>query len=406
MNATELRTAVLRAHGATAGQTEELLRYSTNSFDGSLLLSPPAFPLPDEEFVATWRTYADQAEPGHVFDFLAARLPQLRCPVEEGTSRSEQYIAAVRRGAQFDDAPGLRLRTPESLQVLIHPTAAGAIPILFTPERCDFVSLVQALTERNEPVEVPESMGACIVSGYNNWDRIRSWRESREITEPNATAEHRAADFQSFVRQKHLYQDRFLVLSGGYYSGVLPQDLELTEEHWRSQSVIIRREHECTHYFTRRVFGSMRNHLLDELIADYCGIVAAEGYFRSDWFLRFVGLEDYPRYRPGARLENYLGEPELTPGALRVLHSVLRAAAESLERFSVDAGHERPPGAAGPLVLMALCTFTLEELAHSDCPKLVCDAYNQLSARSPSHPSVGGVMQEGDSIEKLCHFRG
>lgn len=45
--------------------------------------------------------------------------------------------------------------------------------------------------------------------------------------------------------------------------------------------------------------------MLDELIADYAGIVAAWGRYRADWFLRFVGLEDYPRYREGGRLQNY-----------------------------------------------------------------------------------------------------
>ena len=46
----------------------------------------------------------------------------------------------------------------------------------------------------------------------------------------------------------------------------------------------------------------MRNNLHDELIADYAGITAAIGHYRAAWFLRFLGLEDYPTYRPGGRL--------------------------------------------------------------------------------------------------------
>jgi len=73
----------------------------------------------------------------------------------------------------------------------------------------------------------------------------------------------------------------------------------MDESTWHSLSLIIRLSHECTHYFTRRLFGSMRNNLLDELIADYQGIVAANGgRYRADWFLRFVGLESFPDYRP------------------------------------------------------------------------------------------------------------
>lgn len=67
--------------------------------------------------------------------------------------------------------------------------------------------------------------------------------------------------------------------------------MNLSQAEWRRLSITIRLEHECTHYFTYRVLGSMRNNLLDELIADYQGIVSAIGKYRADWFLRFMGLE-------------------------------------------------------------------------------------------------------------------
>ena len=41
----------------------------------------------------------------------------------------------------------------------------------------------------------------------------------------------------------------------------------------------------------------MRNNLLDELIADYTGMVGAIGRFRAGWFLRFAGRgEDGPAF--------------------------------------------------------------------------------------------------------------
>jgi hypothetical protein len=91
-----------------------------------------------------------------------------------------------------------------------------------------------------------------------------------------------------------LYQDRLIILSAGPYSNVTASNLGLTETEWQQLSLKIRLEHESTHYFTRRFFGSMRNNIADELIADYRGIVAALGYYRSDWFLHFVGLESFP----------------------------------------------------------------------------------------------------------------
>ena len=86
--------------------------------------------------------------------------------------------------------------------------------------------------------------------------------------------------------QRGLYQDRFLILSTGPYSNVAAREVGLSDSRWRETSTAIRLEHECTHYFTLRVFGSMRNNLLDELIADFMGITAADGRYRSDWFLR------------------------------------------------------------------------------------------------------------------------
>ncbi|MDT3702963.1 MAG: hypothetical protein ROZ36_07965 [Thermincola sp.] len=133
--------------------------------------------------------------------------------------------------------------------------------------------------------------------------------------------------------QKELYQDKFIILSDGPYSAVPAESLGLSEEEWRRLSLIIRREHECTHYFTRRLFSAMRNNLLDELIADYMGIVSAVGSFRADWFLRFVGLEHYPQYRTGARLENYRGDPPLSDGAFKILWTLVKLAAERLEAY-------------------------------------------------------------------------
>ena len=126
-------------------------------------------------------------------------------------------------------------------------------------------------------------------------------------------------EFQRIKAQKELYQDRFIILSTGPYSNVHAGEIGLDPEDWLKLSLVIRREHECAHYFTRRVFSSMRNSLLDEIIADYCGITAAVGRFRADWLLRFFGLESFPHYREGGRLQNYRGTPALSDPAFVVL---------------------------------------------------------------------------------------
>ncbi len=290
---------------------------------------------------------------------------------------------STRKGVSTTDlveATGLVLQQPDQLELLLHQSLAGAIPILVVKQREDFVALVQALAMRNEPKPVPDSMGACIVSGFNNWDRIRQYRQQWETANPTACSENDwAAEFQRVVPQKALYQDRFILLSDGPYSAVSASAMGLTEAAWQRLSSIIRLEHECTHYFTYRVLGSMRNHLLDELIADYRGIVAAVGHYHATWFLRFVGLEAFPHYRKGGRLQNYRGQPPLSDGAFQVLGSRVQAAARNLERFEAAHRSELQDAQQAALVTIALTQLTLEELASEAGDELIQAARSKLA---------------------------
>jgi hypothetical protein len=272
------------------------------------------------------------------------------------------------------------LQQPDQLTLFIHPSLAGAIPILVVNQREDFVALVQALTRRNEPQPVPDSMGACIVTGFNNWDRIRQYRQQWATAHPTtATESDWAAEWQRLVLQKSLYQDRFIMLSTGPYSAVAAATMGVAESEWQRLSAMIRLEHECTHYLTYRVLGSMRNHLLDELIADYRGIVAATGRYQADWFLRFIGLEAFPHYREGGRLQNYRGQPPLSDGAFQVLGALVQAAARQLERFDHQFRSELRSPQQEALVTIALTQLTLEELASEAGDRLLQTVYANLS---------------------------
>ena len=55
--------------------------------------------------------------------------------------------------------------------------------------------------------------------------------------------------------------------------------------------MVIRREHECTHYYTKRFYGSASNNLHDELIADFVGIYEAFGYYDAKLFQHFMGID-------------------------------------------------------------------------------------------------------------------
>jgi hypothetical protein len=202
-----------------------------------------------------------------------------------------------------------------------------------------------------------------MISGYNNWARVDALKKEWEARPSAERAASWGEEFARLKPRRELYQDRLILLSDGPYSAVPAVELGLDAESWRGLSLALRRDHECAHYFTRRLFGAMRNNLLDELIADYAGMVAALGRFRADWFLRFLGLEDYPQCRSSGRLGIYRGTPPLSDGAFRVLQGLIKDAAENLERF--DAGLPAGPRslAERALAITALASLRLEDRA-------------------------------------------
>jgi hypothetical protein len=319
--------------GVTSEGALELEQKCGNAFQFGNL--PFRYPLEDEPSVASWSAWMRLRGQEPLFEALRRRLVELQFPIRAGISETDEYRAITRRGASRAGRGarrGLELEDPQGLRLWIQQTPAGRLPVLMAARREDFVTLVQALTRRNEPLPVPPATGACIVSGYNDWGRIEElrleWEGRRGLDGPAADW---SAEFKNIARRPELYQSRFILLSSGPYSGVAAGDLGLSPADWEQRSVVIRREHECTHYFTRRVLGSMRNAPGDELIADYMCLVESEGRYRADWFLRFMGLEGFPRYREGGRLESYRGEPPLSDTAFIVLQSLMRRAAENLE---------------------------------------------------------------------------
>ena len=345
------RAGILAKFGANAAETEELLAYNQNVFEKNNSHASLRFPLPSESHLAVWREYIQEAEIKGIWSIKNA-LVQLRFPIQAGISKTETYRDATLKGIENNATTGLVLQQPEALQLSIYQSLAGEIPVLLTTNRDDFVSLVRAITKRNEPVAIPDSMGACMVGGYNNWDRIRRYRQQWVA---NNSESAWSGEFKQLITRQELYQDRFIILSDGFYSDVQPESLGLTKAEWRRLSLTIRLEHECTHYFTRRVFNSMRNNLLDEFIADYRGIVAATGSYKADWFLHFMGLESLTHYREGGRLQNYRGE--LSDRAFEILQRLVRSAAKNLEEC--DRTYTLDP----TMMLMALTSLTIEELA-------------------------------------------
>lgn len=385
------RAELWRSLGATPEETDQLLAYARSEFD--LARAPATFPLPDEPFAATWERYMEEAGRVGAWACLRDRLVQLRFPIEAGISESPAYRDATRRGIwPAPTSHGLELSRADELRLFFAETPVGRVPVMLAASRPDFVALVRALGHRNEPREVLDSVGATIIGGFNNWDRVASLRRAWEADSAKGASSEWAERWAEIVRQPELYQDRFIVLSAGPYSGASAADVGLGDEEWTRCSIALRLEHECTHYFTRRALGAMRNRLADELIADYMGIVAATGHFRGDWLLRFLGLEQYPSYRPGGRLEEYRGDLALDGGSFRVLCCAAQRCARSLEEIDQlrPSWNRSPESSADKAeMILALAAIGLEGLAKTSAADLYLAARRDRSRRRDESSSGG-----------------
>jgi anti-sigma regulatory factor (Ser/Thr protein kinase) len=396
------RAECLHAAGAEGDVLEELLRYDTPLLPADAVAAAAAADYPDEPFLAAWEEYARDAEGRGAVAALAARLPQMRFPVRAGVSATEEYRAAIRRGEPPPEGEGPAFANPSAVTLTLHPTLTGRLPVLVAGERADFETLVRVFSARSEPVPVPPSMGACLVKGFNNWDRVERFRRSWEGENP--AGDWAGEGFPALLAEKALYEDRFMILSAGPYSGVPASAAGFAPAEWASLSISIRRDHECTHYATLRAAGATRVNLLDEVVADYVGLVRTFGRFREDLAQLFLGLERFPAYREGARLENYRGTPPLSDGAFSILKTVCHDALLGLEAF--DAG--LPEGARSERgllrVALALAATPLSGMggARAAARLLSASGFGTSGAPRGTEKVNLGTCLDRDSVERAA----
>lgn len=137
----------------------------------------------------------------------------------------------------------------ENIFIEIYNSFAGRIPVIIFENTQDFEGFITKLFNRPENIS---QMGALFISGHTQ---------------------------------------RFLALSKKFYSNVDPAYIGLSPEEWREKSITIRREHEITHYYTKKFYNSATNNLHDELIADFTGIYAAFHEYSARLFCHFMGID-------------------------------------------------------------------------------------------------------------------
>ena len=180
---------------------------------------------------------------------------------------------------------------PEKVKIEIYDSFAGKLPVIYVPDAPDFEQLVTNVAHKGVRPDNLSETGATFLAGKTT---------------------------------------RFMILSSKPYSNVSAAELGVGEDDWQERSLLLRRGHECTHYFTKQRYGIAENLLHDELMADFIGIYEAFGYYRAEYFLRFMGIIK----GSGNRMVYYTGD--LQDDMKSRLSELLKKAAAQLEAWSEE----------------------------------------------------------------------
>ena len=150
---------------------------------------------------------------------------------------------------------GRELKLSGTIKISFAQTLAGKLPVIDTENHDDFTILASWLMNReNKPL--PMTVNAFTIPAQINGE-----------------------------------SHRIILLNRAPYSNIDAEKLSLTAASWLEKSHAIRLRHESAHYETLRLFGGMKNHALDEILADCLGQIAAFGNFDADRQRLFFGLE-------------------------------------------------------------------------------------------------------------------
>ena len=189
-------------------------------------VEPAVLPMPDEPFIALWKEAAGE----DVLKFLA---DSFKLPVSS-----------------------FQFQKPEALKIQLQATAGGRLPVIYTGCHDDFCSMEALVNGHSDIEDLPLTVNA----------------------------------FTIVTKAPDLNNHRLILLGSAPYSNVPASDLGLDEDDWLERSTALRLAHECTHYETLRLFGDMKNHALDEIMADTMGQLAAFGSFSAQRQRLFFGL--------------------------------------------------------------------------------------------------------------------
>mgnify|MGYP006153614287 CR=1 FL=1 len=344
-------------------ESNQLEGYLRNDFLDEADAPLPSIPLADESHIAWWRSW--NADGRIDCRMLAGQLPQLLFGVETGISKSDAYHRAI-LGGDVQAHPSGEHLPKGSIEFAVTAHWAGSLPVLTMRDRDLFEMLFRVLGFKGEPIDIAPSVHALLVVGLPNPGRLVATREAWERGEladdPLVTGCSTWGEAIGALDRGDpaRFRDRILLVHEGPYASLAAEDVGvgLTESEWAVQSEIIRQEHEFAHYATRRLFGSMRFNLHDELIADCMGFTKAFGAFDAELFLNALGV--VPGKLPDATARAWTYVRELSGEDVVAVCDLAAAAAHHVQAWlEHDGVPERPE------LLRALARVDLSTLAGS-----------------------------------------
>lgn len=253
---------------------------------------------------------------GKILERLARRYYGLYLPVQEGMRKTPEYTRTVLQGIlpeEMDELPGFSGSEDDRLDLTATPV--GTVETIFLKKRTDFELFLQKLAYRCEPVCIPAEVGAMMISGVINWEKIHLHRW--EFL--NAGGIDWEREFRIFTKDSGNYRDRLLVLSDGPYSNLPAGETGYRNTDWMRISLEIRRFHECTHFICRTRWPDNIHPVMDEVTADAVGLLGATGQYDRNLALKFLGIGEDGNYCGKGRLAAYAMEGELETAVSEVL---------------------------------------------------------------------------------------
>lgn len=247
----------------------------------------------------------------HILAALSRRYPQLLFPIATGTSSSSEYRDAVYFGKRYKGS--LDYSLSEKDRFMRVDTPVGSIDVLLLYNRKDFEKCACALANRCEPKIIPEAIGAFMISGLINWEKVRKYLNKQ----PEEECFVNSYVWNCLRKNNCDYLDRIILLSSGWYSGIAPEMIGLSNEDWTEKSITIRMYHEIAHFVCRSHYPKNIDVIRDEVFADMIGMIAAFGHYDVDMAKVFLGI-DGTEISENARIRYYLKNHDACSGCKEI----------------------------------------------------------------------------------------